>query len=98
MEINDTLVRRLESLAALRLSAEERTRLLPQLARILDYVRQLEDLDVAEVQPTTHVLDLPQPLRADAVQPSPPREDMLHNAPEPRTGFYRVPRFVGEDS
>lgn len=96
MKIDVRLVQHLETLAALRLDPDERTHLGAQLSRILDYVRQLEALDVKNVPPTTHVLDLPQPLRPDAVQPSPPVDAMLANAPERSGDFYRVPRFVGD--
>lgn len=96
MEITARLVRHLEALAALRLDAEERTRLGAQLGRIVEYVRQLQAIDVEDVPPTTHVLDLPQPLRPDAVQPSLPVDAMLANAPDRRGDFYRVPRFVGD--
>ena len=96
MKIDASLVQHLESLAALRLDAEERARLGAQLGRILDYVRQLEALDVEDVPPTTHVLDLPQPLRPDRVQPSLPAGAILANAPDRSGDFYRVPRFVGD--
>jgi aspartyl-tRNA(Asn)/glutamyl-tRNA(Gln) amidotransferase subunit C len=97
MEIRDDEIRRLESLAALRLDTEEREILRAQLSRILDYVRQLESLDLDAVPPTTHVLPSNQPLRADETRPSLPREQMLGNAPDQRDGHYRVPRFVGEE-
>jgi len=97
MEIRDDEIRRLEALAALNLDAAERERLRTQLGRILDYVRQLEGLDLDEVPPTTHVLPSSQPLRDDVTRASIPMEAMLRNAPDRRDGFYRVPRFVGEE-
>ena len=97
MQIDDEVVRRLETLAALRLTPEERARLRQQLSRILDYVQQLEALDTDGVPPTSHVLADRQGLRADEVRPSLPRDEMLRNAPDARAGCFRVPRFVGDE-
>ncbi len=96
MTIRDEDVRKLEALAALCLEPRERQRLREQLDDILTYVRQLESVDVEGVPPTTHVLATRAALRPDAVQPSAARELMLRNAAEARSGFYRVPSFVGE--
>ena len=97
MEIRDDEIRQLETLAALKLDPQERQKLRTQLGRILDYVRQLEALDLDDVTPTTHVLPSNQPLRTDETRPSSSREEMLRNAADQRDGFYRVPRFVGEE-
>jgi len=97
MEIRDDEIRQLETLAALKLDPQERLKLRTQLGRILDYVRQLEALDLDDVTPTTHVLPSNQPLRTDETRPSLSREEMLRNAADQRDGFYRVPRFVGEE-
>lgn len=99
MHITPELVRHLERLAALRLSAEARERMCADLERIVDYVRQLEALGPLDVEPTRHGTLAPaQRLRRDAVQPSWPRDAILANAPESRDGFYRVPRFVGDEA
>lgn len=99
MHITPELVRHLERLAALRLSAEARTRMCADLERIVDYVRQLEGLGALDVEPTRHgTATPPQRLRPDAVQASLPRDAILANAPERRDGFYCVPRFVGADT
>ena len=95
MPISDRDIRHLEALAALRLAPEERERLRGQLERILEYVAQLQAIDVEGVPPTAHVLDAQNVLRADLVRPSLPPETVLGNAPDAGNGFYRVPRFLG---
>lgn len=96
MEISDADIRHLEALAALRLDDAARARMRGHLQRILEYVGQLEAIDVEGVPPTYHVIESSNVLRPDAVQPSLSVEDVLRNAPDARGGFYRVPRFVGE--
>jgi aspartyl-tRNA(Asn)/glutamyl-tRNA(Gln) amidotransferase subunit C len=96
MRISDQDVRHLEVLAALRLSDPERERMRAHLEHILEYMDQLNAIDVAGVPPTSHVLDAGNVLREDHVTPSLPVADVLRNAPDARGSFYRVPRFVGE--
>jgi aspartyl-tRNA(Asn)/glutamyl-tRNA(Gln) amidotransferase subunit C len=100
MKISQDLIGRLEALAALRLDAQERESLCADLGRILEYVRQLEQLQVDDVDPTVHVTPAQQPLRRDATRESMRREEVQRNAPDARDGFYRVPRFIapGEES
>ena len=96
MAISDDDVRKLEALAALRLTDTDRARMRAHLAHILEYMRALDAIDVEAIAPTSQVVDAANVLRADAVEASLPVETMLQNAPDARPPFYRVPRFVGE--
>jgi aspartyl-tRNA(Asn)/glutamyl-tRNA(Gln) amidotransferase subunit C len=96
VQITDATIRHLEKLAALRLEDAEREALRGQLERILDYVRQLEAIDVAGVPPTSQVIESSNVQRPDVVEASLPVETMLANAPDRSGPFYRVPRFHGE--
>jgi aspartyl-tRNA(Asn)/glutamyl-tRNA(Gln) amidotransferase subunit C len=59
-------------------------------------MQALAAIDVEGVPPTSHVLDARNVWREDRVEPSLPPETVLGNAPDARSGNYRVPRFVGE--
>ena len=82
---------RIAELARLRLSEAERRELAAQLERILAYVRQLADVDVRDVPPTSHVLDRADVDRADEPRPSLPRERVLEGAPEVEDDHFVVP-------
>ena len=86
----------MEALAALRLAAFDREPMRVHLEHILEYMEQLNAIDVTGVPPTSHVLDSGNVLRDDQVVASLPVADVLRNAPDARGSFYRVPRFVGE--
>ncbi len=89
-------VRRIAALARLRLSEEEERTFAVQLSRILDHVRQLEELDVSGVEPMTHALaagEVPA-LRADEVHASLSPADALANAPAREGTFFKVPRII----
>jgi aspartyl-tRNA(Asn)/glutamyl-tRNA(Gln) amidotransferase subunit C len=89
-------VRRIAVLARLELSPEEERVFQGQLSAILDYVRQLEELDVSGVEPMTHALAAgdPAPLREDEVQPSLAPDEALANAPAREGTCFKVPRII----
>ena len=62
-----------------------------ELSGILEHVDRISELDLDEVEPTTHVVELANVLRADEPEPSLPRERALEPAPDPADGFFRVP-------
>jgi aspartyl-tRNA(Asn)/glutamyl-tRNA(Gln) amidotransferase subunit C len=62
-----------------------------QLAAILEAVGKVSELDLADVEPTSHPLDLVNVSDADEPRPSLPREQALANAPDPQQGMFRVP-------
>ena len=78
-------------LAQLELTEEEIERLGSQLSAILEAVGKVSELDLADVPPTSHPLDLVNVWAEDEPRPSLPREDALVNAPEREGGFFRVP-------
>lgn len=89
-------VRRIATLARLRLSSEEEQRLAGELSAILDYVRQLAELDVSGVEPMTHALAAGEatPMREDEVRPGLPIEKVLANAPARAGTCFEVPRII----
>jgi aspartyl-tRNA(Asn)/glutamyl-tRNA(Gln) amidotransferase subunit C len=78
-------------LARLGLSDEEVERMAGELSGILEHVDRIAKLDLDDVEPTTHVVDLENVLRPDEPRPSWPREAVLEQAPDPVEGAFRVP-------
>jgi aspartyl-tRNA(Asn)/glutamyl-tRNA(Gln) amidotransferase subunit C len=78
-------------LARLKFDEEEIERLAPELSKILEYVEQMNRLDLDGVEPTSHVVKLENVLREDVPRPSLPRERALEQAPDPADGGFRVP-------
>ena len=91
MEISRAEVLHVAKLARLALSEEEVERLGGQLDAILDAVSKVSELDLADVPPTSHPLDLVNVLADDEPAPSLPREVALSNAPQAEDGAFRVP-------
>jgi aspartyl-tRNA(Asn)/glutamyl-tRNA(Gln) amidotransferase subunit C len=78
-------------LARLALTEEELERLGRDLDAILDAVSKVSELDLSDVPPTSHPLDLVNALADDEPRPSLPRDLALENAPQADDGAFRVP-------
>jgi aspartyl-tRNA(Asn)/glutamyl-tRNA(Gln) amidotransferase subunit C len=55
----------------------------------------LKELNVDEVPPTSHVLDLYNVFREDKVEPWLTTEEALQNAPAQKMGYFSVPKVIG---
>lgn len=87
-------VKHVATLSRLALSPAELEKVHGNLDRILDYVAALEMLDVSNVSPTSHVLDLSAPLREDVVGEALNREVALSQAPAPEDNAFSVPKVI----
>ncbi len=94
MKVSIEQVRHIASLARLRFTAAEEEELSGQLTQILDYVEKLEELEVDDVPPMSHVLDLYNVLRADLPKARISRSEALSNAPDGDATYFRVPKVI----
>jgi len=90
-------VRKVALLARLELTPEEEEKFTTQLGSILDYIEQLNELDVSDVPPTTRAIDVSNVTREDDLQPYPDREAILNSAPEQEGEFFKVPKILNAD-
>lgn len=85
------VVEHVARLARLELSDAELERMAGELSKVLDHIEKIRELDLDGVEPTSHVIDVVNALRADAPEPSLPRDVALESAPEPVSGGFGVP-------
>jgi aspartyl-tRNA(Asn)/glutamyl-tRNA(Gln) amidotransferase subunit C len=78
-------------LARLELREEDVDRLAVQLNDILAAVGKVSELDLSDVPPTSHPLDVVNVWGADEPRPSLSAEEALADAPERDGAFFRVP-------
>ena len=78
-------------LAKLALTEEELDRLGRELNAILEAVVKVAELDLDDVEPTSHPLALVNAWAEDEPRPCLPVEEALANAPERAGNFFRVP-------
>jgi len=84
-------------LARLALTDEEVERLGAQLNAILEAVGKVAELDLVDVEPTAHPLELVNVWAEDEPRRSLPVEEALANAPETEGGFFKVPPAIGPE-
>lgn len=92
-------VRYVADLARLDLSDEEAARYGGQLDAVLDYIGQLNELDVTGIEPTAHAAPRFNVLREDVPGPTLDRRLVIANAPEQAEDAYIQVQAVmgGED-
>ena len=99
MPITETDIEKIAALAHLEITPEERRALTPQIAAIVAYVEQLNELDTSQVEPAIGGLtpegELTHSSREDAARPSLGQELALDQAPDPSHGHFRVPKVLG---
>jgi len=79
-------------LARLELTGAEVEQFAGELSKVLDHIEKISELgDLAEVEPTSHVVAVENALRADEPRPSMPPETALQSAPDAAMGGFRVP-------
>lgn len=86
----------LARLAKLELSTEDKQDLLSSLPKILEYVKQLESLEVASIDPTIHVHGAVNAFREDKAESSSIREEILKRVPQRVGDYISTPLVIDE--
>jgi len=81
-------------LARLALTPDETASFAQQFAKLFDFIKELQALDVSEVHPTAQVIPLHNVLRDDAVRPCLSRAEALANAPDAEGPYFKTPRIL----
>ncbi len=97
MKVDKPLISKLENLAKLALSDEEKTQLLTDMNDILSMVEKLDHLDTEAVAPLIHMSDQPQVLRKDEIKHELSKEEALKNATAKVDPFFTVPKVIDLD-
>jgi len=92
--IDENEVARIARLARLNLSDDELRLFAGQLARILDYFKQIQDLDTRGIEPVAHPWPGTSVLRDDVPAAGLSTAQALANAPQTERGHFRVPRVL----
>ncbi len=94
MSVDTATVRHIAKLARIAVSDVEVEALVPELNNILGWIEQLQEVDVAGVEPMTAVIPNKLRLRADEITDGGIRDLVLSNAPVAEHGFFAVPKVI----
>jgi aspartyl-tRNA(Asn)/glutamyl-tRNA(Gln) amidotransferase subunit C len=99
MPITETDIEKIAQLAHLEITDDERRLFAPQISEIVTYVEQLNAIDTGAVEPALGGLtpegEQTPFSRADAIEPSLGQALALDQAPDPASGYFRVPKVLG---
>jgi aspartyl-tRNA(Asn)/glutamyl-tRNA(Gln) amidotransferase subunit C len=98
MPISQSDIEKVAQLAHLELGDEELKTFGPQLAEIVAYVEQLNELDTTNIEPAIGGLnpagETAETLRPDEIFGSLGQKIALSEAPDPAEGHFRVPKVL----
>ena len=94
MSVDQQTVRRIARLARIAVTGEDVLHLQGELNAILSFVEQLNEVDVAGVEPMTSVTPMAMKQREDVVTDGGIADDIVRNAPATADHFFLVPKVV----
>lgn len=94
MSVDTATVKRVASLARIRVTSDEAAHLTNELNTILGFVEQLSEVDIDGVDPMTSVTDMAMKKRQDQVTSGEIAGDVTANAPATEDYFFLVPKVV----
>jgi aspartyl-tRNA(Asn)/glutamyl-tRNA(Gln) amidotransferase subunit C len=94
MSLDPATVRRIAKLARLHIEEADVPRIQNELNGILGWIEQLNEVDVAGIEPLTGAATMALRMRDDVVTEPDLREAVLSNAPDREGPFYAVPKVV----
>ena len=92
--ISDETIEYVGILAKLELADEEKEAAKSDMARMLDHIDKLNELDTTGVEPMSHVFPVNNVFREDVVINGDDSENILSNAPECKDSAFVVPKTV----
>jgi aspartyl-tRNA(Asn)/glutamyl-tRNA(Gln) amidotransferase subunit C len=94
MSLDKATVARIAALARIRVPEAELETLAEELSNILGWIEQLDAVDTENVPPMSQAADLKLRWREDVVDDGGIRDKILANAPDPRDGYFTVPKVI----
>ena len=94
MQVDEATVRRIARLARIKVTDAEAKALEKELSGILDWVKQLDEVDTEGVEPMTAVVSTTLKMREDRVTDGGIADDIVANAPAREDHFFVVPKVV----
>lgn len=95
MQIDETLLQRLEKLSFLEIPQENRAQMIEQMSEIVSFVDNLSELNTDGVSPTFSMDDSSTRLREDIGSVERQiNDDILSNTPYSKDHFFIVPKII----
>jgi aspartyl-tRNA(Asn)/glutamyl-tRNA(Gln) amidotransferase subunit C len=95
MTVDDKLITKLEKLSSLKIDDSKKEKLKSDLADVINFVENLSDIDVSNIEATFSTIEGGTPLREDvAKQDLELSNHILNHAPKSEDGYFIVPKII----
>lgn len=94
MKLLKKQVEHIARLARIKLTDREKDKYQSELSSILDFVEQLNKVDVAGIEPTAQITGLKNVKRLDKVKPFVKPDKLIEQAPERKDRFVKVKAVI----
>lgn len=98
MKIDEKMVDGLAHLARLQFSNDEKSEIMSDLNRMLNFVNKLNEVDTDNVKPLIYVNEHANFVREDVVHSEITQRDALKNAPKKDSDYFKVPKVVDKNA
>lgn len=95
MNIDQATVEKIAHLARLELTTDEKTDMIKDMNKILDFMAKLNEVDTSAVEPLVYMSNAVNVLRRDEVRQDITHEEALKNAPDADKDFFHVAKVIG---
>jgi len=94
MSMNEATVKKIASLAKIKVEKKDLQKFAKELEQIIVWIEQLQEVNTKNILPMTSVVDAELPLREDKISDFGKREDILSNSPESKEDYFVVPKVI----
>ncbi len=94
MKLSKKQVEHIATLCRIKLSEKEKEKFKTELSSILDFVEQLNKVDVTGIEPTAQITGLKNVKRLDKVKPFAKPDKLIEQAPEKKDRFVKVKQVI----
>lgn len=95
MTVDDKLIEKLAKLSSLEISDDRKESLKSELGDIINFVENLNEIDVSNIEATFSTIEGGTPLREDEpIQNIQRAKAILENAPKSEDGYFIVPKII----
>ena len=94
MTLDQALISKLENLARLKLTDNEKAHLLTELSAMIDMFTKIGEVNTHDSEPLIHMTDNVNVMRADVEEYYLNTDEFLQNAPEHSDNYFKVPKVI----
>lgn len=94
MIVDDALIQKLAGLSKLQFNEDEQKSIKEDLHKMIGFVQKLDEIQLENVKPLTHMSGYSSVLREDIVEGSVSHEEAIKNAPASDGRFFLVPKVI----